>query len=315
MLGAVWFDATVRRLPVGSPRTGCGTRFSDDSEPARRLGCCWVLCGSTQGRLSGTRVAHHEPGGDRPTASDLVGWSCGSTRAAGYGAPAHHERGGAGGLRVGCWGLCGSAQGRLGCSETWLAGCVVRHGLPGTPTGSPRTGWGRRRGCAEDRLGGLGLGGVWFEDSPDSEPAHHERGEGPASLGGYVRGMGNSSDPVFLGDSDDVARDQLEVADCAEGEMSGRPSGVHHERGARQGSTGCGQRTTDPVFLGSGKVDTWLAKVDTFRPRVDTFRPGVDTFGGRLNTCPPLRPMRPRRRRTGCGSCEGAFGRGVVGGA
>ena len=49
--------------------------------------------------------------------------------------------------------------------------------------------------------------------------------------------------------------------------------------------------------MGSGKVDTWLAKVDTFRPRVDTFGPGVDTFGGRLNTCPPLRPMRPRSER------------------
>ena len=46
-------------------------------------------------------------------------------------------------------------------------------------------------------------------------------------------------------------------------------------------------------------MDTWLAKVDTFRPRVDTFRPGVDTFGGRLNTCPPLRPMRPGRSGSG----------------
>ena len=51
--------------------------------------------------------------------------------------------------------------------------------------------------------------------------------------------------------------------------------------------------------MGSGKVNTWLAKVDTFRPRVDTFRPGVDTFGGRLNTCPPLRPMRPGRSGSG----------------
>ena len=53
--GAVWFDTTVRRLPVGSPRTGWGRRL------ARRLGCCG-LCGSTR-PSEDSRSAHHERGG------------------------------------------------------------------------------------------------------------------------------------------------------------------------------------------------------------------------------------------------------------
>ena len=50
----VWFDTTVRRLPGGSPRTGWGRRL------ARRLGC-WGLCGSTR-PSEDCRSAHHERG-------------------------------------------------------------------------------------------------------------------------------------------------------------------------------------------------------------------------------------------------------------
>ena len=72
----------AERLWGGSPRTGWG--IDRHHGLPRRLGCCW---------------------------------SCGSTRAAGYGAPAHHERGRAGGE-----GAPRIARG-LGAE-----GCVVRHG-------------------------------------------------------------------------------------------------------------------------------------------------------------------------------------------
>ena len=85
-------------------------------------------------------------------------WLCGSTRAAGYGAPAHHERGGGGAVlrrgslgRVGCWGLCGSTR-------------------PADETlGRLTTNGGRRHGCAEDRLGRLGGRGLWFPSTSSGQ--------------------------------------------------------------------------------------------------------------------------------------------------
>ncbi len=210
----------------------------------------WVVevCGSlrqAQGRLSGTRVGTPRTGGDRRTASEawllLAVWFDTGRRV--YGAPAHHERGRAGGegARRTTWvgwvlgavwfdtprretlgrlttngvgdgmgapriawvgwvvEVCGSlrqAQGRLSgtrvgtprtggdrrtASEAWLLLTVwFDTGRRVRRPGSPRTGWGRRRGCAEDRLSGLGAGGCVVRHAPprDSGAAHHERGGG-----------------------------------------------------------------------------------------------------------------------------------------
>ena len=134
VLGAVWFD-TPRRKTLGRLTTNGGRpRGELNRELSRRLGCCW-LCGSTRAAGYGA-PAHHERGraggagarrttwvgwvlgavwfdtprrktlgrlttnGGRPRGelnrelSRRLGccWLCGSTRAAGYGAPAHHER-------------------------------------------------------------------------------------------------------------------------------------------------------------------------------------------------------------------------------
>ena len=210
VLWPVWFDATVRR-PAGRLTTnGVGPATGSEA---------WVL------------------------------GLCGSTRAAGYGAPAHHERG-----RADDW------LGGLGAG-----GCVVRRDRPKTAGRLTTNGVG-----AGDWLGRLGVEGcVVRHDRPKTAwSAHHERGRGrrlarkawvpracvvrhdsfdrlrtgssktagrlttngvgPASLGGYRNVRSGVSWPGCR------ARASWRWPASQE-EISGRPSGVRQE-----GCAGCG---------------------------------------------------------------------------
>ena len=192
MLLAVWFDTVFRGLQTGSPRTGWGRRRGCAEDRLGRLGGRGLWFPSTSsGQALRDAGRHTTNGGDRRTASEawllLAVWFDTVFRGLQTGSP-----------RTG-WGR------RRGCAEDYVGGlgaggCVVhfdrlRAGSPrtgddlrtaseswlllavwfdtvfrGLQTGSPRTGWGRRRGCAEDRLGGLGAGGCVVRHASPKTP-------------------------------------------------------------------------------------------------------------------------------------------------
>ena len=171
VLLAVWFDATVRRLPGGSPRTGWGPTVLRSDRLGESAGGCVVRHGRPK---YGARAAHHERGG----ADDWLGGLGAVACVVRHDRPKTPGRLTTNGVGADDW------LGRLGA-----AGCVVRHDRPKTPGAAHH-----ERGGADDWLGGLGaVACVVRHDSFDrlrtgsSKTAGRltTNGVGPASLGGY----------------------------------------------------------------------------------------------------------------------------------
>ena len=140
-----------------------------------------MSCAGIRQWSSSTTPRFTTSGGPGDCLGRLVAWAC----VVRHGLPRTPARLTTNGVGRAAW-VCRGSLGGLGGAAVWFDTAFRR-----LQPGSPRTGWGGRRGCAEDRSGGwvVRLCGS-TRPSADSSPAHHERGPEARVRGGSLGRVG-----------------------------------------------------------------------------------------------------------------------------